>query len=326
MEIQLTNEQKAELEKQQYRIIGNHSAVKVCRWTKNSIAGKGSCYKEKFYGIKSHQCMQMTTSMYCANRCKFCWRGQKAPVSKSWYGKIDAPEFIIEESIKNHIKLLQGFKGMGSENTNKKNLAEMKNVRHVALSLTGEPITYPKINQLIEEFHKRKISTFVVTNGQFPDELEKLAPVTQLYLSIDAPNKKILKKIDNPLFDDYWERLIKSLKIFKNKKCRTAIRLTLIRNENICEPENYAELIKIAEPDFVEVKSYMWVGESQKQYTIKAMPYMNEIRDFTSQLLKHLPDYEFADEHLPSRVALIMKKGAEKNIDFDNFFGSVNKN
>ena len=188
---QLTKEQKAELIKQQYRIIGNHSPAKICGWTKNSIAGKGSCYKEKFYGIKSHQCMQMTTSMYCANRCTFCWRGQKAPVSNSWYGQIDNPKFIIDESIKEHVKLLQGFKGMGNENANKKHLAEMKNVKHAALSLTGESIVYPKINELINKLHKRKISTFVVTNGQFPEELEALAPVTQLYLSVDAQNKII---------------------------------------------------------------------------------------------------------------------------------------
>jgi tRNA wybutosine-synthesizing protein 1 len=36
------------LEKQQYRIIGKQAAVKICRWTKNSLTGKGVCYKQQF--------------------------------------------------------------------------------------------------------------------------------------------------------------------------------------------------------------------------------------------------------------------------------------
>ena len=62
---------------------------------------------------------------------------EKAPFSKNWYGPIDSPEHIINHSIDEHIKLLQGFKGRGYENFNKA-ISEMKNVRHVALSLTGD--------------------------------------------------------------------------------------------------------------------------------------------------------------------------------------------
>lgn len=36
--------------------------------------------------------------------------------------------------------------------------------------------------------------------------MRNMVPVTQFYVSIDAPNKEILKKIDRPLFKDYWER------------------------------------------------------------------------------------------------------------------------
>ena len=70
----LTETAKQELEKQQYRVVGDHSAVKICGWTKNMIRGEGGCYKLKFYGIMSNQCMQMSTSISCANRCTFCWR------------------------------------------------------------------------------------------------------------------------------------------------------------------------------------------------------------------------------------------------------------
>src|SRR5437870_4544521 len=86
--LQVSSKQQLELEKQQYRMCCHHSAVKVCGWTKNMLRGEGGCYKFTFYGIRSHQCLQMTTSMFCASRCTFCWRGEKAPVSKDWYGPV----------------------------------------------------------------------------------------------------------------------------------------------------------------------------------------------------------------------------------------------
>src|SRR3989338_8425192 len=89
-----------ELEHQHYRIVGEHSAVKVCGWTRNMLNNYGGCYKLKFYGIMSHQCMQMTTSISCANRCTFCWRGYKAPVSKEWKWEVDDPQEIFEKSVR----------------------------------------------------------------------------------------------------------------------------------------------------------------------------------------------------------------------------------
>src|SRR3989344_5668492 len=100
----LTKEAKDELTKQQYRIIGNHSAVKICRWTKNILQGKEGSYKMKFYNINSAQCLQMTTCLSCANRCIFCWRGYKEPVEKIWQGQIDDPEQIFSSAPKAQYK------------------------------------------------------------------------------------------------------------------------------------------------------------------------------------------------------------------------------
>ena len=36
------------------------------------LRGRGGCYKHTFYGIKSYQCMEMTPSLACANKCVFC--------------------------------------------------------------------------------------------------------------------------------------------------------------------------------------------------------------------------------------------------------------
>ena len=61
---------RASLTKQGYKIVGSHSGVKLCRWTKAMLRGRGGCYKHTFYGIVSYQCMEATPSLACANKCR----------------------------------------------------------------------------------------------------------------------------------------------------------------------------------------------------------------------------------------------------------------
>jgi len=325
MNSQLDKKSKEILTKQGYSIIGDHSVVKVCGWTKNLLKGKGGCYKLKFYGINSHKCLQMSTSISCANRCTFCWRDYKSPVSKDWKWEMDSPDFIFEESIKAHLKQLNGFKGR--EGTPKELYKQSQSVAHVALSLTGEPIAYPKINELVQKFHDNKISTFIVTNAQFPESIKNLQPITQLYISVDAPNKKLLKELDVPLFKDYWERFIQSLDYMAIRNDRKAIRITCVKGINMIEPENYAKLIQRANADFIEVKSYMFVGASQNRLKFENMPKCDEIIEFTKEILKYLPGYEYITHHAPSRVSLIAKKSLNKQtwISFKEFFDNYSK-
>jgi hypothetical protein len=42
---------RAALSKQGYRLLGSHSGVKLCRWTKSMLRGRGGCYKHTFYGL-----------------------------------------------------------------------------------------------------------------------------------------------------------------------------------------------------------------------------------------------------------------------------------
>ncbi|KAJ1455475.1 flavoprotein-like protein [Pelagophyceae sp. CCMP2097] len=70
----VTASQAKSLKKEGYKLIGTHSAVKMCRWTKHQLRGRGGCYKHTFYGITSYQCMEATPSLACANKCTFCWR------------------------------------------------------------------------------------------------------------------------------------------------------------------------------------------------------------------------------------------------------------
>ncbi|XP_064022199.1 S-adenosyl-L-methionine-dependent tRNA 4-demethylwyosine synthase TYW1-like isoform X6 [Pogoniulus pusillus] len=240
------------LTKQGYKLIGSHSGVKLCRWTKSMLRGRGGCYKHTFYGIESHRCMEATPSLACANKCVFCWRHHTNPVGTEWRWKMDQPEVILQEAIENHQNMIKQFKGVSGVKAAR--LEEAMTVKHCALSLVGEPIMYPHINQFVRLLHQRGISSFLVTNAQFPDEIRNLEPVTQLYVSVDASTKESLKRIDRPLFKDFWQRFLDSLKALSEKQQRTVYRLTLVKAWNVDELRAYADLIALGKPDFIEVK------------------------------------------------------------------------
>ena len=306
----LTKTQKNLLEKQQYRLTGNHSAVKICNWTKRSLKDQGVCYKQDFYGIKSHQCCQMTPCLICPNSCLYCWRYTKGFTSSKLKNSIDLPKQIIDNCIKQQKKLLIGF--AGNKKTNPKKLKESYNPSLFAISLTGEPTLYPYLKELIQELKKRNIKSFLVTNGLFPEKLKNLKP-TQLYISLDAPNPEIYKKIDNPILKDYWQRLLKSLKIMSKLKTRTCIRITAIKNLNMCNPEQYASLIKIANPQFLEIKGYMWVGSSRKRLKEENMPSHKDVLDFSKQIAKIL-NWKIIKQKEQSTAVLLMKENKNRLI------------
>ena len=205
-------------------------------------------------------------------------------------------------------------------------------MKHVALSLTGEPIIYPKMNKAIEIFNKKGISTFLVTNAQYPEQIRDLNTITQFYISVDAPTKDLLKHIDVPLFKDYWERMNKSLEYMAEKKQRTCIRLTMIKEMNMLHPKEYANLIIKGDPDFIEIKAYMFVGASRQRLDKKNMPYHEDIVEFSKELIEYLPEYEIVSEHISSRVIMMAKKKFKKNgkwhtwIDFPKYHKLVNSN
>lgn len=66
-------------------------------------------------------------------------------------------------------------------------LREGLSPRHCALSLVGEPIMYPEINTLVDELHRRRVSTFLVTNAQFPEKIKMLKPITQVHILVLSP-------------------------------------------------------------------------------------------------------------------------------------------
>lgn len=312
------------LTKQGYKLVGSHSGVKLCRWTKSMLRGRGGCYKHTFYGIESHRCMETTPSLACANKCVFCWRHHSNPVGTEWKWKMDNPETILQDAMKNHYQMIKEFRGVPGVKPER--LKEGMKVKHCALSLVGEPIMYPEINKLTQLLHQHEISTFLVTNAQFPDAISKLDPVTQLYVSVDAASKDSLKKIDRPLFKDFWTRFLDSLKALSNKGQRTVYRLTLVKAWNTEEIEGYAKLIELGQPDFIEIKGVTYCGTSKaSNLTMENVPWHEEVLAFVQSLINAIPRYAIAAEHEHSNCVLIAHKKFKVNgewktwIDYEKF-------
>lgn len=322
------------LTKQGYSIVGSHSGVKICRWTKSALRGRGSCYKYSLYGINSHQCMETTPSLSCSNKCVFCWRHGTNPVGTTWRWVVDPPDMIFDGVKENHykkIKMMRGVPGVRAER-----YAEALRIRHCALSLVGEPIFYPYINEFLALLHNERISSFLVCNAQHPDQLAALKAVTQLYVSIDASNKDSLRKIDRPLHRDFWERFLRCLDILREKRFRhrTVYRLTLVKGFNVeDEAEGYAQLIERGLPCFVEVKGVTYCGTSTSSnagLSMSNVPFYWEVCEFVKALDKRLQekglDYGIAAEHAHSCCVLLASKRFNVNgkwhthIDYQRFF------
>jgi tRNA wybutosine-synthesizing protein 1 len=314
------------LEKQHYKIVGAHSGVKTCHWLKEKLIRGRCCYKEKFYGIKSHRCLQMTPTInQCTQNCLYCWRYQGFTEKK--LEKFDEPEFILEKSIEAQRLLVSGFKG--DERCDSKIFEEAWNPNQVAISLSGEPTIYPKLSEFIDVCRKKNMTTFVVSNGTKPEMIEKLKP-TQLYISVAAPNKEIYKKLCVPMIKNGWEKINESLEILSSLNTRTAVRHTLVDKWNMgyedsgggSSPslqisskfvDNYAKLDMKAEPDFIECKAYMFVGYSRQRMNLENMPSHEKIKRFAEKL-SSLTGYEIAGEKKDSRVVVLAKDKSKMKI------------
>lgn len=296
------------LEKQGYKFIGEHSACKTCHYTASAIAGKGTCYKDRFYGIQSHRCVQMTVAAnFCNLDCVFCWRKR----NNSPFGKVDDPVELVDKAVRAQIKALSGFGG--NPLADRQKFVESKQPLHFAISLNGENTAYPKLGEFIGELNRRGYTSFLVTNGQLPEVLAKIPLPTQLYISVSAPNEELFSSVDKPMYKDGWQRLLKSLDLLnrfrEEGKTRTVIRLTLIKGLTMLPEyaEQFAEIIRRGNPMFLECKSYMWVGTSREKLEKDNMASHEDIREFAAAVGMKC-GYEVIDEQEESRVVLMMQK------------------
>ncbi len=318
------------LEKQHYEIAGKneHSAVQICRWTKKSLRDEGVCYKEKFYGIKSHLCCQMTPAvMWCPNKCVHCWRAVELTLGSELPEKnIDPPSEIIDSCIKAQRKLLQGFnidansRKKQLSKANQKKYSEAQEPMQFAISLSGEPTTYKYIGELISELRKRGKTSFLVTNGLYPEKIKELflkkQLPTQLYVSVNSPNEELYSKFHRSSIKNAWKKfneMLEFLPKLKNKT-RTVFRMNLVKNLNMFpeQAKEYAQLIKKSGPKFIEIKGFMSVGYARQRLSYERMPTAKEMENFIKILLKHLgKNWKLLDKHEFSRAYVLGKNKNE---------------
>jgi tRNA wybutosine-synthesizing protein 1 len=227
---------------------------------------------------------------------------------------VDEPDVIVEQLLAERKKLINGF--YGHSKNDKEKLDESLFPAHYAISLSGEPTMYPKLPKLIKYLKSLKAtkSIFLVTNGQEPDMLRRLesedALPTQIYLSTNASNKKMFHQINRPMHRDAWERWWDSLRLLSRVNTRTVLRMTLIRgyNDSADFVAEFAEMMKQGDPHFIELKSYMHIGMSNKRLEQEDMLEMHEVREFSSQLCARMPSFAIMDESEISRIVVLQNQ------------------
>ncbi len=304
-----------QLKKAKYGV-ADHATVELCHWTKKSFKGDSSCYKHKFYGISTHQCMEFSPAgMHCENRCVYCWRPMEFYDSLQMdESKVAEPEVMMAKLMEEREKLIMGH--YGDVKSIPKKLDESLLPVHYAISLSGEPTMYPKLPQLIKYLKSLSAtkSIFLVTNGQEPQMLKRLqnedALPTQVYLSTNAADYDSFIRINKPRYDDSWKRWNQSLELLSKMDTRSVLRMTLIRNHNDSESmiPLFAEMIRNANVHFVEVKSYMHIGRSTNRLERSDMLSYGEVQHFATQLAKLSKTYDIMDESEASRIVVLQNQ------------------
>ena len=77
--------------------------------------------------------------------------------------QVNEPGDLIAGFEEKHLEMIKAMRGVPGVLPER--FAEAsKSVKHCALSLVGEPIIYPRINEMLTGLHRKGISTFMVTN------------------------------------------------------------------------------------------------------------------------------------------------------------------
>ncbi|NWG08987.1 MAG: 4-demethylwyosine synthase TYW1 [Nitrososphaerales archaeon] len=309
------------LRRQKYHLVGRHSSVKKCKWLHDSLVYNRVCYKEKFYGIRSHRCLQMTPAVLsCLTHCIYCWRAMPEDVGMKWNETLrfdwDEPEEIIHGCLREQSRILTGYKDQVIKRiVSKEKYEEALNPNMVAISLSGEPTLYPRLGEMIELFREKGFTVFLVTSGVLPKALERLdSEPSQLYISVTAPDYDSYQKINRPVSQRLWDSLMKSLEVTKSFKCPVVMRITAIKGINMHDPENFSRLVSLSDCSYVEIKAYMHLGYSINRLARSNMPSFDDIKRFGDRV-SELTGYNTTGSSEESRVVLLSK--LKKPIRFD---------
>jgi len=330
---------KKTLKKMHYGLVGEGGAVQICRWTKNALRGGRGCWKEKFYGVSSAGCCEMTPNvMNCENMCLHCWRPIEFNLGVDIKESMK-PKELLAGILEERKKLLNGF--LGRRGIDKDKVLKAMEPSLYTMSLSGEPTLYPYLRELFNLIREKGKVSFLVTNGQNPDVLKRLERgglPTQIAISTNASNKELFEKWHRSCNKDSWERFLRSLDVLKklNGKVRRVVRLTVVkegdgeekqenaggdlvyndynnmRDEHV---EEYADLVRRADSDFVHVKGFKSVGKSRERFGYDKQPWFDEVKKFAKKLEEELDDYEIKGEDERCCVLLLVKKGKELKIE-----------
>ena len=199
------------------------------------------------------------------------------------------------------------------------------------MSLSGEPTLYPRLGEMFKEIRQRRAVSFLVTNGLNPKVIAGLKDdklPTQITISTNAPNEKLFKIWHRSTKKNAWKEFNKTLEVIKNLKgkVRRVIRLTLVKagkegkfnqvaNMSDKNVEEYCDLIKKAEPDFIHVKGFKSVGYARARMGYDKQPWFEEVREYAEKVRKGLEGYEIAGEDCRSCVVILAKKGVRLKIE-----------
>ena len=253
--------------------------------------------------------------MHCENRCVYCWRPMEFYDSLAMEPeRVAEPEEIIQKLMAERRKLIMGH--YGDPNQDKQKLDESLLPSHYAISLSGEPTMYPKLPELIKYLKslEETKSIFLVTNGQEPDMIQRLADEdalpTQLYLSTNAADHESFLKINRPRYDDSWKRWNNTLDLLSTLDTRTVLRITLIKNWNDSYKmiPVFTEMFDKSNPHFIEIKSYMHIGRSTNRLEHENMLDMDQVRSFAANVSKHSDRFSLMDESEISRIVILQNE------------------
>ncbi|MBT6690111.1 4-demethylwyosine synthase TYW1 [archaeon] len=265
------NNVRDKLEKMNYGLVGETSAVQICRWTKNSLKGDRGCWKEKFYGIKSSGCVQMTPSvMWCENKCLHCWRPIEMNLGTE-LPSVDDPVEILDGIVAKRREMLQGMKG--NADVDSESFEKDIEPSLFTMSLSGESTLYPRLGEMFAEIRRRGAVSFLVSNGLNPEAIKRLERVerkneprttrtnadnekmeqdfvsglpTQLVISCNAPNEELFLKWHRSSVRDAWVKFGESLDVMRELKgkVRRVVRLTLVKEGSEGEFGEMSNMVK----------------------------------------------------------------------------------
>lgn len=245
-----------------------------------------------------------------------CWRIQPSDTGLHWdetkLPVIDEPEVLVEDSIRVFKHIIAGFRA--NPNANDSFIEKALEPKHVAISLVGEPLLYTRLNDLIKEFHRRGLTTFLVTRGVRPDVLASLDDEpSQLYISMEAWSRDKYVEFNRPLVPKAWELVMESLELLSSMSNPTVIRITLIKgfNDNEEAINGFKKIIEKAQPWYVEVKAYMYMGYSKNRLKLDNMLPHEYVKNYALKLSVET-GYEYIGESVPSRVVLLSRVGKPK--------------